>query len=419
MHSGDACHANTCLHLPYPRRPRATVRAHQRDEAQVVRTSSLLSDVLRIPYVPSLSTPPHAASGSVPASSPSPARFLLSHPRFLPALARLAYYGLTFGAASQTIGEEYVDILPYSTRRGDFPSRKRRAWAVAALVMAPELLALIRERLRRGMTRQRQRRETASESTEGDSAALTRRAWLLRLLESKLVSVLPELWFAWFLIGGGNVDWSKSLAGLRYVSRQPRACSWASLCHGLRPQISPLAPLPVSSAGAAYQPVGWMVMLSLVAKLWPAPKSTSLGEDKALNNHSTDEAAVLDEFRIEGAPALECSPPTVSQAQQQKTVLRQDELGVAQRQCPLCLSPRGVAAESGGTAVTECGHIFCWSCIHDWADEKASRRQSAMVAAADRGPADGMPALPPSVETGEAHAGLQSVESSAHCIVLC
>jgi hypothetical protein len=34
------------------------------------------------------------------------------------------------------------------------------------------------------------------------------------------------------------------------------------------------------------------------------------------------------------------------------------------RQCTLCLEPRGTGEGSGGTvAVTECGHVFCWGCL--------------------------------------------------------
>ncbi len=38
--------------------------------------------------------------------------------------------------------------------------------------------------------------------------------------------------------------------------------------------------------------------------------------------------------------------------------------------CTLCMEQR--APEKGGSAVTECGHIFCWDCINGWAREKVS-----------------------------------------------
>jgi hypothetical protein len=45
----------------------------------------------------------------------------------------------------------------------------------------------------------------------------TRRERLQRLLNSEWIRRLPEAWMIWFLVRGRNVDWSKSLFGMRYV----------------------------------------------------------------------------------------------------------------------------------------------------------------------------------------------------------
>lgn len=46
------------------------------------------------------------------------------------------------------------------------------------------------------------------------------------------------------------------------------------------------------------------------------------------------------------------------------TYLTQEALELPERQCTLCLEPRGTGEGSGGTvAVTECGHVFCWGCL--------------------------------------------------------
>ena len=46
------------------------------------------------------------------------------------------------------------------------------------------------------------------------------------------------------------------------------------------------------------------------------------------------------------------------------TYLNEEALNLSERQCTLCLEPRGTGEGSGGTVgVTECGHIFCWGCL--------------------------------------------------------
>lgn len=46
------------------------------------------------------------------------------------------------------------------------------------------------------------------------------------------------------------------------------------------------------------------------------------------------------------------------------TYLTDEAQELPERQCTLCLEPRGSGEGSGGTvAVTECGHIFCWGCL--------------------------------------------------------
>lgn len=46
------------------------------------------------------------------------------------------------------------------------------------------------------------------------------------------------------------------------------------------------------------------------------------------------------------------------------TYLDASALVLPERQCTLCLEPRGTGEGSGGTVgVTECGHIFCWGCL--------------------------------------------------------
>jgi hypothetical protein len=93
------------------------------------------------------------------------------------------------------------------------------------------------------------------------------------------------------------------------------------------------------------------------------------------------------------------------------TYLTPDALALPERQCTLCLEPRGTGEGSGGTvAVTECGHVFCWGCLGGL--EKVCERSSVSVRklgdSADR--AARVPAVSPSPAHGKARGGVQSVE---------
>lgn len=103
-------------------------------------------------------------------------------------------------------------------------------------------------------------------------------------------------------------------------------------------------------------------------------------------------------YTIDSQPALSLAA-TPTTASQSYTILPPTQLANPTRpQCPLCLAPRGVAPESGGTCVTECGHVFCWGCIQEWGHEKVSKQleshmlhANAYLASGDG--VEGMPAM--------------------------
>jgi len=47
-----------------------------------------------------------------------------------------------------------------------------------------------------------------------------------------------------------------------------------------------------------------------------------------------------------------------------------EAIGEGVLKCTLCMDTR--TPEKGNSAVTECGHVFCWDCIMNWAEEKVS-----------------------------------------------
>lgn len=173
---------------------------------------------------------------------------MLARGETLQVLTKLLYFGLTFasgepspcsgiprgevlmqaGVASQTLGEEYVEILPYAVKRSNFPSRivrshpfvspfpsksdnnpsrKRRILSVIALAFGSTLWRTLCKSLVPHPA-------THARNPGGE----TRRERLGRWIGSEWVQRVPEAWFVWFLLRGRNVEWSKGLLGMRYVS---------------------------------------------------------------------------------------------------------------------------------------------------------------------------------------------------------
>ena len=109
-------------------------------------------------------------------------------------------------------------------------------------------------------------------------------------------------------------------------------------------------------------------------------------EDAELARKGSDPAiakTIASNFMIDGRPVDLASLGTTDgdqaptgiddvSASTPHSILPKSALVNPDRQCPLCLAPSGLAEESGGTCATECGHVFCWSCIQDWGAEKVS-----------------------------------------------
>ncbi|KAH8084747.1 putative peroxisome assembly protein per8 [Filobasidium floriforme] len=323
------------------------LRAHQRDSLHLLKLQDLFADVVR------------SLIGS---------RRYLSNQTTVSVLSQALYYGLSFGLGTQTLGEEYVEIYPYVNRKRNFPSKLRRILSLVVLIGAPYALSNLVERLSNG--------RSASDAPEGGTP-LTRRQILVKWLRSGWFKALPELWFAWFLIKGRNVQWTKSLMGMSYITNSPAASQ---------------------KAPSAYEPVGFLLLLPLVNRVlagWRAKRARE--EEEAARAESLDSAGkgkgdhpavvkdITSRYNIDGRPVDLTTLGAISEEQQTggidvttvdphsftpHSILDKSALANPDRQCPLCLAPCGLAEESGGTCATECGHVFCWSCIQDWSAEK-------------------------------------------------
>lgn len=123
----------------------------------------------------------------------------------------------------------------------------------------------------------------------------------------------------------------------------------------------------------SYEAVGAIMAIPLLSKLlsaaWRARDSNPQHDIEKTSKPTPND--IPSPYKIDNSPAVPVHHKPREKAEP-TTTLPAATLSNPARQCPLCLSPRGVAPESGGTCVTECGHVFCWGCIQEWGHEKVS-----------------------------------------------
>ncbi|KAH7929359.1 hypothetical protein BV22DRAFT_1057113 [Leucogyrophana mollusca] len=246
-------------------------------------------------------------------------------------LVKLTYYGLTVGRAVQTLGEEYTDIWEHSTSTGRKPSYALRA----ALVLLPTLPSYV-----------------LSQWGGRLNSSSSRAASLLRLLPT-FVEVASEINLAIFYLRGTYHDLWKRLLGIRHVSSIPE-----------NPHVRP----------PSYSLLGILLAIRLLHRLVTYLRSrTQVSKsEKSEGKRTIDDAhemfiddrlvsTMLEAVDPEGQPAK----PAEEDA---NTVLDISSIPPntrAGRSCTLCLEERT------DSCATECGHLFCWSCIVGWGREKA------------------------------------------------
>ena len=121
---------------------------------------------------------------------------------------------------------------------------------------------------------------------------------------------------------------------------------------------------PQEQQPSSYEPLGLMLLLPILYRILP-PQDTR-----------TEPASSM--TIAHPPPGLPLSPPLTPPLTPQETIvlsraapydtpntyLAPSAQALPERQCTLCLDPRGAGEGSGGTvAVTECGHVFCWGCL--------------------------------------------------------
>ncbi|KAF1836759.1 hypothetical protein BDW02DRAFT_207834 [Decorospora gaudefroyi] len=326
------------------------------------------------------------------------ARFAHSYVSETRVLGELLYLGLTTLIGNRTLGEEYTDIVQVESESERLPALGRRAGYIIGCVLGPYILGralpAFRRRVRAKLEANlrwyaRHHAKAQQQAQEHDSKTRIRQPLGMRvqnyILQNLDTMTSPSpvyaLSLATFYFSGRYYHLSKRIWGLRYIFTRE---------------------VPEGDNRAGYEVLGVLLVLQMAVQAYlhlhstvtsstaaavggGHPQSTSAivggGAEVSLdpNAYSANNALLFD--------ATSSAPPSQLQKwthtpplDKPRYELTDDDtmgwIGGGTRKCTLCLE------EMKDPSVTTCGHVFCWTCIGDWAREKPECplcRQSCLV----------------------------------------
>lgn len=221
--------------------------------------------------------------------------------------ADLLYYCVTTLAGTQTVGEEYGELIQYSNQSGVYPRIMSRLISIAMHLGGPAVLAALFRK-----------------ATVGSSATSVLGLMMPHERVGARISRWQQLHLGWFYIYGRFHDLSKRILGISYFSTT--APSEAT------PFLGFLGALIVFQCG---------LRGVLALRAWYKRRAAKHAELEALRGFAAGHLGDKDGDEDGGGGEQEGGT-----------------------MCSLCLN-----ACKGPTS-TPCGHLFCWNCIADWCNKK-------------------------------------------------
>ncbi|KAK0455934.1 Pex12 amino terminal region-domain-containing protein [Armillaria borealis] len=263
-------------------------------------------------------------------------RWLTRRDREVDLFVKFVYYGMTVGRGIQTLGEEYTNIWQYSTSTGLSPPSQ---WLRLALILIPTIPPYFLSRAT----------ELVSTSNHPTLASI------LKGLPSTL-RVLTEVNLAIFYVSATYYSLVKRILRIKHLSS----------IHD-NPNIPP----------PSYSLLGILLGIRLLHHLVTTLKqryaeepSAKKGKEPASTGTPSSRESFLDDRAVSTLiaptdPEADASTPTEDDRGTALDISSIPDALRAGRNCTLCLEERT------DSCATECGHLFCWTCIVGWGREKA------------------------------------------------
>lgn len=261
-------------------------------------------------------------------------RWLTRRDREVDLFVKFVYYGMTVGRGVQTLGEEYTNIWQYSASTGLSPPSQ---WLRLALILIPTIPPYILSRAT----------ELVSMSNHPTLASI------LKALPSTS-GVLTEVNLAIFYVSATYYSLVKRILRIKHLSSIPD-----------NPNIQP----------PSYSLLGILLGIRLLHRLVTSLKQRYAEEPSAKEKEpagastSSLRESFLDDRAVSTLiaptdPEADASIPTEDDGGTALDILSIPDVLRAGRNCTLCLEERT------DSCATECGHLFCWTCIIGWGREK-------------------------------------------------